>query len=85
MALKKEITTASGIVVPDAYHRVERVILATKTKIHFVVSAYKDDGIKAPITSKPYTCDYALDGSNPIAQAYVHLKTLPDFAGAQDC
>ena len=25
------------------------------------------------------------DGANPLAQAYAHLKTLPEFAGAQDC
>jgi hypothetical protein len=26
-----------------------------------------------------------LDGTNFIAQAYNYLKTLPEFAGAQDC
>lgn len=26
-----------------------------------------------------------LDGGNPIKQAYLHLKTLPEFAGATDC
>jgi autotransporter translocation and assembly factor TamB len=26
-----------------------------------------------------------LDGKNFIAQAYDHLKTLPEFAGATDC
>jgi hypothetical protein len=26
-----------------------------------------------------------LDGENFIAQAYEHLKTLPEFAGATDC
>ncbi len=27
----------------------------------------------------------SLDGKNFIAQAYDHLKTLPEFAGATDC
>lgn len=27
----------------------------------------------------------SLDGKNFIAQAYDHLKTLPEFAGAEDC
>jgi len=26
-----------------------------------------------------------LDGPNPIKQAYLHLKTLPEFADAIDC
>jgi len=26
-----------------------------------------------------------LDGSNPIKQGYLFLKTLPEFAGATDC
>jgi hypothetical protein len=24
-------------------------------------------------------------GPNPIKQAYLHLKTLPEFEGAEDC
>lgn len=29
--------------------------------------------------------DLNLNGSNPIQQAYEHLKTLPEFANATDC
>jgi hypothetical protein len=32
-----------------------------------------------------YSCAYDLDGANPIRQAYLHLKTLPEFANATDC
>lgn len=32
-----------------------------------------------------YEFDYDINGANPIAQAYEHLKTLPEFSGAQDC
>jgi hypothetical protein len=27
----------------------------------------------------------SLEGNNFIAQAYEHLKTLPEFEGAEDC
>jgi hypothetical protein len=27
----------------------------------------------------------SLDGDNSIRQAYLHLKTLPEFANAVDC
>ena len=34
---------------------------------------------------KDYCFTPSLDGKNFIAQAYDHLKTLPDFSGATDC
>jgi len=85
MALKQKISTVSGIEVDDAYHRVERVTLVNKTSITFAVNAYKDSEIEAYITSKFYSCDYDISGKNPMAQAYDHLKTLPEFSGATDC
>jgi len=32
-----------------------------------------------------HDCAYDINGKNPIAQAYDHAKTLPEFAGAVDC
>jgi hypothetical protein len=84
MALKQKISTVSGIEVDDAYHRVERVTLVNKASITFAVNAYKDSEIEAFITSKFYSCDYDLLGNNPIAQAYMYLKALPEFAEAKD-
>jgi hypothetical protein len=85
MALKQKISTASGIEVDDAYHRVEQVTLVNKSAITFSASAYKNNEIKVCITNNFYSCEYDLAGSNPIAQAYAYLKTLPEFAGAVDC
>jgi hypothetical protein len=85
MALKQKISTVSGIEVDDAYHRVERVTLVNKSSITFAVNAYKDSEIEAYITSKFYSCEYNISGNNPIAQAYMHLKTLEEFIGAVDC
>jgi hypothetical protein len=33
---------------------------------------------------KQYDFSVDLNGKNAIAQAYEHLKTLPEFAGAED-
>ena len=85
MALKQKISTIYGIEVTDAYHRVEQVTLVNKSNINFAVNAYKDNEIKVCITSKFYSCQYDLAGKNPMAQAYVHLKTLEEFASAEDC
>lgn len=35
--------------------------------------------------NKTYSFEYNLSGENAIAQAYDHLKTLPEFADAIDC
>ena len=84
MALKKTITTAHGIEIADAYHRVEAVRLQGKSQITFNVYAYADPA-KQFISESLEVAPYALTGANPIAQAYEHLKTLPEFAGATDC
>ena len=83
MALKKNEPTQFGFDVPNAYHRVENVKLK-KTTMEFQVSVYSDV-TKTAFNHKSYACAYDMQGANPIVQAYVHLKTLPEFAGATDC
>lgn len=84
MAIKKTVETLQGVQVANAYHRVESVSLRGKDGIHFILRSYAD-------TSKPsfqemgFLSAYDMTGKNPIAQAYEHLKSLPDFAGATDC
>jgi hypothetical protein len=84
MALTKTVSTVHGLQAVNAYHRVEAVRLESKTAISFHIRSYT-------ATDKPFfeesvlSCAYALDGDNPIKQAYDHLKTLPEFAGATDC
>lgn len=84
MALKMKVETPQGFVVEDAYHRVESATLLDKTRVGFNVSVYKDVK-KEAFALNSYTCAYDINGNNPIAQAYEHLKTLSEFKGAQDC
>ena len=37
------------------------------------------------LQTKIYPVPNDLNGSNALAQAYNHLKTMPEFAGATDC
>ena len=85
MALSKNITTAHGIVVEDAYLRVDSVCITDKHAMQFIVHAYKDAGQRHPFWHVQMSCPYDIDGENPVRQAYIHLKTLPEFAGATDC
>jgi hypothetical protein len=84
MALAKTVLTVHGLQAVNAYHRIEAVTLQNKETITFHVRSYI-------ATDKPFfmesvlSCAYAIDGENPIKQAYEYLKTLPEFAGATDC
>lgn len=84
MAFKKDVITVHGLPVVDAYHRVEHVEIIEKTKIKFRLRSYTT--IEFPHFSDiEYNADYDISGENPIAQAYLYLKTLPEFSGAVDC
>lgn len=84
MALKLTVTTPQGFEAIDAYHRVEAVKIVGKTSINFELCSHKaaDHPVAFEVASR--VCGYDLDGDNPIKQAYEHLKTLPEFAGAAD-
>jgi len=84
MALKKSSTTFYGHQVENAYIRVEALRLNKKDFMSFNVKFYVDVQHK-PFEERAFHCDYDISGANPIAQAYQHLKTLPEFAGATDC
>ena len=84
MALKNTMVSTHGFSATDAYVRVECVTLVTKFLISFRARAYIATGMPA-FGDAEYSCAYDLDGANPIRQAYLHLKTLPEFADATDC
>jgi len=84
MALAKTVTTVHGFEAVNAYHRVEAVSLTSKEQISFHIRSYTS--VDKPFFEESVlSCAYALDGENPIKQAYKHVKTLPEFAGATDC
>lgn len=84
MALEHNMVSPLGFTANAAYIRVEDVRLHGKANIEFRVRGYVSIGYPAFIDCE-YRCAYDLTGDNPIRQAYLHLKTLPEFAGATDC
>ena len=84
MAITKSIVTAHGLEIAEAYHRVECVALDGKNRLRFHLRRYKDPQLPF-FAEEVVLCEYDINGANPIAQAYAHLKTLPEFADAQDC
>ena len=87
MALKKQISLVDNfdilVDVGISYIRVEQVD-ASKVKATAVVS-FNSDNVDKTFATKLYEFQPDLAGRNFIAQAYEHLKTLPEFAGAVDC
>lgn len=53
-----------------------------KNNIEFIISYLNDD---TEIGTKKFNFIPTLDGDNFIKQAYLYLKTLPEFADAVDC
>jgi len=84
MAISKTVVTVQGFTATNAYHRVESVSLVGKNEINFHVRSYVSTD-KPFFTEEVLSCAYALDGDNPIKQAYTYIKTLSDFSGATDC
>jgi hypothetical protein len=83
MALKKHISIF-GVQVPSAYIRVENVALSGKTSGVAQLCVYASEPSNGVVSSSAFGFPYDMEGDNPIKQAYEHLKTLPEFAGAAD-
>lgn len=86
MAITKPITkTVYGKVLnfDSSYIKVNSVS-GTKNNMDYEVGvACEKDG--EVLYNFAQTFVPSLDGSNFIAQAYEHLKTLPEFTDAEDC
>lgn len=86
MALQKTISLPNNLggttEIQNAYIRVDRSEV-TKNTMSIEVGIYESaEGQKRKLSF--YGAEYDLSGNNPIQQAYEHLKTLPEFAGAAD-
>lgn len=72
---------SNPVTVSDVFYIKVEAVTGTKEKANCSVSL---TGQKIKM-QKMYKFAPDLNGSNFIKQAYEHLKTLPEFAGATDC
>lgn len=84
MALTHPLPNSYGIDIQNGYWRVSCVELIDKSNMRFVVRGYANPD-KHCLASISHSCQYDINGENPIKQAYLYLKTLPEFANAVDC
>jgi hypothetical protein len=68
---------------PELYIKVETVY-GDKNNIRVLVT-FKNQKTEEHLMHREYSFTPNLDAGNFIAQAYEHLKTLPEFSGAIDC
>lgn len=87
MALTKDIEF-NGLAVPRAYIRASmfQVLPPSNSKLEFQVTYHAGPGF-APLYAQGFSCGYDLlsESENIAQQAYGHLKSLPEFEGAEDC
>jgi hypothetical protein len=87
MALKKLQETITNVgttaVFPDSYIKVEK-IAGGKELLEVAVGYYTTAG-GIQIKEEKFFFAPLLSSVNFIKQAYLHLKTLPEFADAIDC
>jgi len=85
MALSKTIQASSGLTAPNAYIRVGAILRLSKTTGSADVHYFADPGQAIPFDTNGFEFAYDLSGPDPFEQAYLHLKSLPEFADATDC
>jgi len=88
MALKKTITLRDSFDemrdIPDVYIKVNAVS-GGKDQMVIDVVFFKSGAEGNRLKNAGYIFKPELEGDNFIKQAYKHLKSLPEFAGATDC
>ena len=87
MALKKTITLVDNfgeqIVFENAYIQAAKVETSKNASFATVLVRRSPNAQVLETRMAEFCLD--LNGPNPIKQAYEHLKTLPEFEGAEDC
>jgi hypothetical protein len=88
MALKKSHSTTFGLELQEAYFKVSSVS-GSKLGARIAVDVYINEAAsksgKSPVENSIFDFVPSETSKNWDAQAYAHLKTLPEFAGAMDC
>jgi hypothetical protein len=85
MALKQTIKAVDNfgveVEIPNVYIKIETLDL---NKISGKANlSYKSNSNLIKYNQVQF--EYNINGDNPIKQAYLHIKSLPEFADAVDC
>lgn len=89
MALTKPMTLTDnfgeGVEFPNCYIRVHRLDYLKTSAVAHVSMLREKDGQKLEDRIYPFLVSLADSDGSFVTQAYQHLKSLPEFACAEDC
>lgn len=87
MALQKNIKLVDNfgieVQISNAYIKVDRVDCSKSTSYYDLLINKEKNGDRIQYIRGEF--EYKLENENPIKQAYLHLKTLPEYSDATDC
>lgn len=75
-------TSKYGVTFASAYYKVSDMQVS-KEGVEIYVHLLTEQGGEK-LDTLVYSMDYAVNGGEPLTQAYNYLKTLPEYAGATD-
>jgi hypothetical protein len=89
MALEKTFVTSQGFDAVNAYHRIEKIDVVSKTEMRLDVRSYKHkpEPEKTPVLLSSFIVSVPFDvnGAGVFSQAYTGLKQTANFENAVDC
>ncbi len=86
MAIRNTVTTLAGLVVTNAYTRVENINMMVKGEASFDAATYNESPEKNPFKAAVERFSCPVDLEKPLhPQLYAFLKTTEKFLNAVDC
>lgn len=88
MALSKKINVKTNIGINVdvlAYIKIKKVEVVKSTAMVFIDFKKDQHDTDEPFKVAFLNFEYDMEKANPIRQAYEHMKTLDEYAGAEDC
>ena len=82
----KNKSLTEEVIIKNAYTKITKID-GNKNRIKILVCTYNNDKKENLLESKEYyfVPDISENSENFIRQGYLYLKTLNEFAGAEDC
>jgi len=90
MALRMDLEHESGMVIEGAYYKVASISggkdsLFVNCEIYLNKEAADSGKARLGHISQAFKPSVTEGAENFLRQAYIYLKALPEFAGAEDC
>ena len=83
MAISKTIEY-KGLQVEGAYIKIKGIKFTSKTNMLLSIGIFSNSKAEESICIDARSCHFDINGDNPFAQGYEHIKTLEEFKDSKD-